>query len=783
MPNTPQTTTDRTSIASTTAATLAATMPSTTAATTASTTAAKPNAHAPRTPLSRRTDSIGVRTFAVSVSAIIATSIAIGYAATRLARSALLEQQQTMFEATLASRATSIEQTLATMRGQVTTLAADPSTHAALTAFSAGFATADDDARKAGHDPDHALAHITEHHDRELAKRFRDGGLNWSGGGAIVPEGANARALQELYIASNPNAVGSKHKLDRAGLDTPYDRAHAEHHPRIRTMLETFGFYDVFLFNAQGDAVYTVFKETDFASSATHGCYAESNLSKLVRTTLATDAGAPHATVAPNATGAPNAAGAPHATGALACDFAPYTASYGAQAGFIAAPIVENGKPIGVVAVQVPIDRLDAMCGLAAGLGETGEVFLVGPGGSNRTNLRLVKSPTVGTLSPSAAFAAMAMKGESGFAHTVINDRESIAAYQPFDFLGQKWAILGTIDTAEVLAPVRALTWWIIGVSSAAVLALSALALPLARSIGRRARQTVIALAQFARGDLTARIKDDGTDEFGAIGVAVNQLGEQLSISISGVRQSATELAGETSTLASTSESLSGVASGQAASIEEMSAAVTQLREQTARTSEESLGARKRTEQGTQDAASAQKAVDGLEHSMGEIDRAAREIGQIVRVIDEIAFQTNLLALNAAVEAARAGDAGRGFAVVAQEVRALATRSGEAARKTTELVGSASERVGRGVEFSKTVRSSLEQIIAGSAEVARAVESIAQAQTEQLSGITLLDQGIAEISRTTQEAAGQSEQVAATARQSADEVATLKQTVERFSIA
>ena len=773
MPNTPQTTTDRTSIASNTAATTAATMPSTTA----STTAAKPNAHAPRTPLSRRTDSIGVRTFAVSVSAIIATSIAIGYAATRLAKSALLEQQQTMFEATLASRATSIEQTLATMRGQVTTLAADPSTHAALTAFSAGFATADDDARKAGHDPDHALAHITEHHDRELAKRFRDGGLNWSGGGAIVPEGANARALQELYIASNPNAVGSKHKLDRAGLDTPYDRAHAEHHPRIRTMLETFGFYDVFLFNAQGDAVYTVFKETDFASSATHGCYAESNLSKLVRTALATDAGAP------NATGARDAAGAPHATGALACDFAPYTASYGAQAGFIAAPIVENGKPIGVVAVQVPIDRLDAMCGLAAGLGETGEVFLVGPGGSNRTNLRLVKSPTVGTLSPSAAFAAMAMKGESGFAHTVINDRESIAAYQPFDFLGQKWAILGTIDTAEVLAPVRALTWWIIGVSAAAVLALSALALPLARSIGRRARQTVIALAQFARGDLTARIKDDGTDEFGAIGVAVNQLGEQLSISISGVRQSATELAGETSTLASTSESLSGVASGQAASIEEMSAAVTQLREQTARTSEESLGARKRTEQGTQDAASAQKAVDGLEHSMGEIDRAAREIGQIVRVIDEIAFQTNLLALNAAVEAARAGDAGRGFAVVAQEVRALATRSGEAARKTTELVGSASERVGRGVEFSKTVRSSLEQIIAGSAEVARAVESIAQAQTEQLSGITQLDRGIAEISRTTQEAAGQSEQVAATARQSADEVATLKQTVERFSIA
>jgi methyl-accepting chemotaxis protein len=91
--------------------------------------------------------------------------------------------------------------------------------------------------------------------------------------------------------------------------------------------------------------------------------------------------------------------------------------------------------------------------------------------------------------------------------------------------------------------------------------------------------------------------------------------------------------------------------------------------------------------------------------------------------------------------------------------------------------------VQRGVALSKEVRASLEQIIAGSTEVARTVDSIAQAQTEQLSGITQLDHGIAEISRTTQEAAGQSQQVAATARQSADEVATLRQSVERFRIA
>ena len=120
--------------------------------------------------------------------------------------------------------------------------------------------------------------------------------------------------------------------------------------------------------------------------------------------------------------------------------------------------------------------------------------------------------------------------------------------------------------------------------------------------------------------------------------------------------------------------------------------------------------------------------------------------------------------------------------MVAQEVRALATRSSEAARQTTELVGTATNRVARGVAYSHEVGQALEQILASSARVARAVETIAQAQSEQLTGITQLDQGVAEISRTTQEAAGQSEQVASTARQSAEEVLALRGNVARFQV-
>ncbi|MFZ9879876.1 MAG: methyl-accepting chemotaxis protein, partial [Phycisphaerales bacterium] len=255
-----------------------------------------------------------------------------------------------------------------------------------------------------------------------------------------------------------------------------------------------------------------------------------------------------------------------------------------------------------------------------------------------------------------------------------------------------------------------------------------------------------------------------------------------LRTSIDSVRHGADRLGNEAGTLAHASESLASVASGQAASIEQMSAAVTELREQTQRTAEQSRRARDTTQSSDREANEARSAVQALERSMGDIDRAAAEIGQIVRVIDEIAFQTNLLALNAAVEAARAGEAGRGFAVGAQEVRALATRSGEAARKTTELVDSAVERVGRGVGYSQTVRTTLDRILDSSSEVATAVQWIANAQDEQLSGITQLDQGIAEISRTTQEAAGQSEQVATTAKESASEVEALRGSVSRFRI-
>ena len=103
--------------------------------------------------------------------------------------------------------------------------------------------------------------------------------------------------------------------------------------------------------------------------------------------------------------------------------------------------------------------------------------------------------------------------------------------------------------------------------------------------------------------------------------------------------------------------------------------------------------------------------------AMSEIEKSAQQIGQIIGVIDEIAFQTSLLALNAGVEAARAGDQGRGFAVVASEVRALAQRSAEAAKEIKTLISASSQQVGVGVELVGETGKALQRIVTQVADI------------------------------------------------------------------
>ena len=166
--------------------------------------------------------------------------------------------------------------------------------------------------------------------------------------------------------------------------------------------------------------------------------------------------------------------------------------------------------------------------------------------------------------------------------------------------------------------------------------------------------------------------------------------------------------------------------------------------------------------------------------AMSEIETSSHRVGQIVGVIDEIAFQTNLLALNAGVEAARAGDAGRGFAVVAQEVRALAQRSAEAAKEIKGLIAASDAQVGSGVKLVGETGQSLERIAAQVAGIDGAVHDIAVSATEQASGLQEISGAVVQIDQATRQNAAMAQRAVGASQALVQQAEDLGRLLRRF---
>jgi len=165
---------------------------------------------------------------------------------------------------------------------------------------------------------------------------------------------------------------------------------------------------------------------------------------------------------------------------------------------------------------------------------------------------------------------------------------------------------------------------------------------------------------------------------------------------------------------------------------------------------------------------------------MGEIDGSSKQIGQIIGVIDEIAFQTNLLALNAGVEAARAGEAGRGFAVVASEVRALAQRSSEAAKEIRNLITQSADQVESGVALVAETGEALRRIVERVVEIDRSVGEIAASAEEQSRALGEVNSAVGQMDGVTQQNAAMVEQATAAAHSLRRETDQLTSLVKGF---
>ena len=289
-------------------------------------------------------------------------------------------------------------------------------------------------------------------------------------------------------------------------------------------------------------------------------------------------------------------------------------------------------------------------------------------------------------------------------------------------------------------------------------------------------------LESLANGDLTYRITDDFApayvklrDDFHA---AIDQLREAMRVIVvnaQGIRTSAEEMS-------QASDDLSRRTEQQAASLEETAAALDEITATVRKTADGAIHAIQVVTTAKADAERSGAVTRGAIAAMGEIEASARQITQIIGVIDEIAFQTNLLALNAGVEAARAGDAGRGFAVVASEVRSLALRSAEAAKEIKGLISLSAAQVTSGVTLVGQTGEALEGIAAKVGQIDGVVAEIATAAREQATALNEVNSAINLMDQVTQQNAAMVEESTAASHALATEADELGRLVSRFRV-
>ncbi len=629
--------------------------------------------------------------------------------------------------------------------------------------------------------------------------------------------------LQDAYITANPNPPDKRALLvDVAGL-LPYFQLHARVHPTFVLRAELLGFYDIFLFDLDGNAVYTMAKEADFAHNFVSGPYAETGVGAVFRQARDGVAGTVYMS-----------------------DLEEYTPSNNAPAGFMATQVLgDDGKPVGVVAIQLPLADLTTLAVGNDTLGETGDAYLIGSDQKTRSASRFEGRFGVLDTVPMSHQVENFLAGREGLDTdaTLMSGQTGLAYTLQIRGPGVTWGLIVEEDSAEILAPVQAELVRMLAITGAAALVVLGLGILIARSvtrpierintsikavadgdlktvvpgadrrdeIGRIAwaldglRQKLVGaelaeaererlqieqtkvvdalshgLRNLAKGDLTQPITQPFTPDYDGLRQDFNATLDQLSDTISQVIDASASIRGRSTEISRASEDLSHRTENQAATLEETAAA---LDEMTASVKSAADGARQVegiVRQARAEAEQSAVVVQGAVVAMTEIRKSSDQISQIIGVIDDIAFQTNLLALNAGVEAARAGDAGRGFAVVASEVRALAQRSSAAAKEIKTLISASTQHVGRGVEQVDRTGEALSSIVDRVSHISTLISDIAAGAGEQSTGLAEINIGVTQLDQVTQQNAAMVEQSTAASQALHQEASDLSDLVGHF---
>ncbi|HKX44493.1 MAG TPA: methyl-accepting chemotaxis protein [Burkholderiaceae bacterium] len=322
-----------------------------------------------------------------------------------------------------------------------------------------------------------------------------------------------------------------------------------------------------------------------------------------------------------------------------------------------------------------------------------------------------------------------------------------------------------------------------VGLAVAALL-LSAFVIWLCVSVITRPLQRALKIARdVASGNLQRQQVEAGRDETGQVLDALDQVQLQLNRTISDIRGAADQIDTASTEIAQGNFDLSTRTEQTASALQQTAATMGQLAtaiRQNAATAQE---ATRVANDAWAFAREGGTAVDDVVNTMNGINAQAKRISEIIGVIDGIAFQTNILALNAAVEAARAGEQGRGFAVVAQEVRALAGRSGTAAKEIRTLIGTSVEQIGTGSHKVQHAGETMQKIVASIERVSAMVTEMSTANAEQASGFEQVNQAVGHMDQATQQNAALVEEAAAAAESLKAQSKGLMRAIEVFKTA
>ncbi|MBN1495952.1 MAG: HAMP domain-containing protein [Spirochaetes bacterium] len=290
-------------------------------------------------------------------------------------------------------------------------------------------------------------------------------------------------------------------------------------------------------------------------------------------------------------------------------------------------------------------------------------------------------------------------------------------------------------------------------------------------------------MLEMAQGNLAKRY--DGKvagDEIGDIAQAMNNSLDQFEHLVSEIIVAVQNLSQAVQEIASGNENLSQRTSEQASSLEEVASTIEEATATIKQNADNSLDAKKMATESYQMAEEGGKIVGNAVNAINEVNVFSRKIGDIISVINEIAFQTNLLALNAAVEAARAGEQGRGFAVVAGEVRNLAQRAGSSAKEISQLIQDSLEKVSISTEFANKSGEALNKIISSVRAVDQLINEITTASEEQKRGIDQINIAVAELDTMTQQNAALVEETASASEEMSNQSQELIVMMEKFKI-